>query len=1104
MLIDSGFITSSLRLSGSYAQTGNSVITGSLTATQGITGSLLGTASFATNANSSSYAVNAGTAISSSFATNAANAFIQNGNSFGATALLGTNDAQNLAFETNGTVRMTITGSDGNVGIGTTTPSVGKVQINTVAASNNAITIQANSQTAITYGIGIDASSNFAIYDNFSAAQRITINGSGNVGIGTTNPTSRLFVSQSGADAGITVAGGTNPQIRAVNGTLITKIQSTSTSGFIGTETNNDLSIVTNNTSRLFISASGNVGIGSTSPATKLDIRLGSISVGTNDATEGTILLQDQYPLGHILNIGTNRSSGGPVIGHTVYPSNTNTNQFLSSVDNTFAWERSAFSMDGSFRWYTGAAQTLTVGASASLSQKMVLDNNGNLGIGTTGPSFPLSFGTALGNKIALYDGGSGTGYGFGIQSNLLQIFANGVADRVGIGYGNSTSFTETLSVKGSNVGIGTTSPGANLQIGNANISTSSMLRLSVNYAGGADPRGAVSWHDTANTTGQIDTRFDGTKVNMHFGSLYNSGYNSTVRMTILGDGNVGIGTIVPAYNLHVSSSSGPTIMVQSANNIGAQFRAKNTAGEFVKGIDGSGNGGWMDYDVTNSQFVTYYRTGSAGFYAIYTNGGERITINGSGNVGIGTTSPAVKLDVVGRMILATATAGLYVYTSGSSFTDGIRIGDISTDNGFMYLAYVSQSKYGSIQPGDNITYRNLNLNHQGGNVGIGFLNPTGKLHVSSSTSINHALRIEAEAASDTFPVVYIEGNKSGGAPAVATLVELKSNTDARGRGIHMTVADGNTRWFAGVPYLGGGYQIGYDGSANAIPFYPASSSLFITTGGSVGIGLSNPNNKLVVNGAIGFSSASVLTPFAQRSSFYHTIYEPAGGVALYLGNTVDPGNYHDNTNHYFRNRGGGTTYAIINSAGSVGIGTTSPSEELHVYGNANATVAARIENINAGASAFSTIQLGSAIGGNPNRWLNIGYSSVGVAAAGPYHPTGSFIINYGNGGLSLATTGSNAGTSHIKFFTSGGAFGTERMRIEEAGNVGINLGSTAASARLHVSGTFKTDQPLGGVTVADSYRWGSVVVTTGLTLLTTRYIEVDIGGTLRRVALVA
>jgi hypothetical protein len=54
--------------------------------------------------------------------TSASNVFVQNGNSFGATASLGTNDANGLAIETNNTERMRIL-SGGNVGIATTNPA---------------------------------------------------------------------------------------------------------------------------------------------------------------------------------------------------------------------------------------------------------------------------------------------------------------------------------------------------------------------------------------------------------------------------------------------------------------------------------------------------------------------------------------------------------------------------------------------------------------------------------------------------------------------------------------------------------------------------------------------------------------------------------------------------------------------------------------------------------------------------------------------------------------------------------------------------------------------------------------------------------------------
>ena len=136
---------------GTATPTNTLQVVGGITATS-ITSSLLGTASVAVTAQTASFlpigtysitssqAINAQTAsflpigtynITSSWAINAltasfvntasTNAFVQGGNSFGATALLGTNDNQNLQLETSCSVRMTIS-SSGDVGIGTTSP----------------------------------------------------------------------------------------------------------------------------------------------------------------------------------------------------------------------------------------------------------------------------------------------------------------------------------------------------------------------------------------------------------------------------------------------------------------------------------------------------------------------------------------------------------------------------------------------------------------------------------------------------------------------------------------------------------------------------------------------------------------------------------------------------------------------------------------------------------------------------------------------------------------------------------------------------------------------------------------------------------------------
>ena len=84
---------------------------------------------------------------------------------------------------------------------------------------------------------------------------------------------------------------------------------------------------------------------------------------------------------------------------------------------------------------------------------------NGNIGIGTTTPGFPLNFASTLGNKISLY-GFDGNHYGFGVQSGLLQIHSDAAAADIVFGHGSSTSFNENMRIKGNgNVGIGTINP---------------------------------------------------------------------------------------------------------------------------------------------------------------------------------------------------------------------------------------------------------------------------------------------------------------------------------------------------------------------------------------------------------------------------------------------------------------------------------------------------------------------------------------------------------------------------------------------------------------------------------------------------------------------
>ena len=138
-----------------------------------------------------------------------------------------------------------------------------------------------------------------------------------------------------------------------------------------------------------------------------------------------------------------------------------------------------------------------------------------------------------------------------------------------------------------------------------------------------------------------------------------------TTAMTVDTSQNVGIGTTSPAYNLHVSSATTPVFMLQStasATNASAYSLLKansGAAGNYYRAIIG--------YDSSNTTDWAIGNYGSAkqniGFYIGPTFSGPAALIDSSGNVGIGTSSPAGKLD-----ILTGTNRGFFDDSGGSLF----------------------------------------------------------------------------------------------------------------------------------------------------------------------------------------------------------------------------------------------------------------------------------------------------------------------------------------------------------------------------------------------------------------------------------------------------
>ena len=200
-----------------------------------------------------------------------------------------------------------ILGNNASVGIGTSAPDLAKLEIVTDGSLD---TLRLRNTWAInprSYRIGPGAGSKFfGIYDDNAAATRLTIDNSGNVGIGTTNPTDLLTVygnstigkGQSSASTATAVvydesSGLVGFQKRGTAQSGLMGLgnnasEIVSTSGNFGVMTSNaaDLVLGTNGSERLRINAGGNVGIGTNNPNARLEINSGS-SDGLTTRSDG-------------------------------------------------------------------------------------------------------------------------------------------------------------------------------------------------------------------------------------------------------------------------------------------------------------------------------------------------------------------------------------------------------------------------------------------------------------------------------------------------------------------------------------------------------------------------------------------------------------------------------------------------------------------------------------------------------------------------------------------------------------------------------------------------------------------------------------------------
>jgi hypothetical protein len=307
------------------------------------------------------------------------------------------------------------------------------------------------------------------------------------------------------------------------------------------------------------IAVAQNVGIGTLNPTSKLNVN-GQVTIDQkNFGGYGGLLLKGNVPGNNYPNIAftIKNNAATPVdeVAAMIQGDLQNNAAGAEAIDLTFL---SSFSGLG------------------GLSEKMRIKANGNVGIGTSTPGFPLNFASDIGDKISLY-GNAGDHYGFGIQGGLLQMHSGVITDDIAFGYGSSNSFNENMRIKGNgNVGIGTTAPqayghGGNnkiLEIKNANNSVNSQSQLILSTGAADGSMGGITWaqHNigTQRIAGFLGCVLDpfNTGSKLVFYTRNNPAFSLSEKMTIDGNGNVGIGQPNPAFPLNFASTLGDKISV--------------------------------------------------------------------------------------------------------------------------------------------------------------------------------------------------------------------------------------------------------------------------------------------------------------------------------------------------------------------------------------------------------------------------------------------------------------------------------------------------------------------------------------------------------------
>jgi hypothetical protein len=591
---------------------------------------------------------------------------------------------------------------------------------------------------------------------------------------------------------------------------------------------------------------------------------------------------------------------------------------------------------------YLNGSKVLTTGSALTF-------DGTNLGVGVASPT-QLIDGTATNPRLKLtatstgyaasqFTNSSGSSY-FGRDNSAGGFFgiANGTVvysstnDPIGFYLGTN----EQMRLTSTGLGIGTSSPSRKLEVNGIFRQTDGTVQAEI--ASG----GSVAYYGTNNNY----------PVAIQVNAVERARFDTS--------GNLGIGTSSPASKLVVSNGSNKNLEVQPGATT-YLFAYDRTASDY------------LNLDI-GGQILTFSTD----------NGSERMRLDSSGNLGIGTSSPGVKVDAVGVY------RGTFNSTSnGGPTTHGLELRQSTTSTKALIAGYsTSGNQIGAYIQAVNFgtAYEDLVIQPQGGNLGIGTSSPVARLTVSGIAGNGNGLM-----SVDGSDFIRVFGDATFG-PAI-------------------NWSTGDSLRFATSDSAFGSFV----------------ERMRLDASGNLGLGVTPSawlGNRKAFQIGLGGSIAGAANYFTELRS---NSYLDGGGVERYISTNAASYYYLGAGTHAWFNAPSGTagnaitfTQAMtLDASGNLGVGITSPTSRLHLKGPA---------------------------GSNPNtNGIVFQYSTTtsNFGAIGLDNTSGDLVAASGGGaGIRFYTNSDLATTNERARITSAGEFLVGTQSLGGSGGVSIYGGS--------------------------------------------------------------